>query len=82
MTQPEDFFFSSDAPLGGVGDVRVTWLGTAGFAVEHDGHVLLLDPYLTRALPAMRFAALVDRLDTAAPRLPVGALPLLGALRL
>ena len=35
-----------------------------------------------RALPAMRFAALVDRLDAAAPRLPVGALPLLGTLRL
>jgi len=49
MTRPEDLTFSSDAPLGGAGDVRVTWLGTAGFAIEHDGHVLLLDPYLTRA---------------------------------
>ncbi|MCC6523155.1 MAG: MBL fold metallo-hydrolase [Polyangiaceae bacterium] len=29
--------------------VAVRWLGTAGFAIEHDGHVLLVDPYLTRA---------------------------------
>ena len=34
------------------------------------------------ALPGMRFAALIDRLDAAAPRLPVGALPLLGSLAL
>jgi len=49
MTLPADLFFANDAPLGGAGDVHVTWLGTAGFAMEHDGHVLLLDPYLTRA---------------------------------
>jgi L-ascorbate metabolism protein UlaG (beta-lactamase superfamily) len=49
MTRPADLFFSGNAPLGGAGAVRVTWLGTAGFAIEHDGHVLLLDPYLTRA---------------------------------
>jgi len=49
MSGPEALFFSSDMPLGGTGDVRVTWLGTAGFAIEHAGHVLLLDPYLTRA---------------------------------
>jgi L-ascorbate metabolism protein UlaG (beta-lactamase superfamily) len=29
--------------------VRVRWLGTAGFAVEHAGHVVLIDPYVTRA---------------------------------
>jgi L-ascorbate metabolism protein UlaG (beta-lactamase superfamily) len=29
--------------------VRVRWLGTAGFALEHDGFVLLIDPYVTRA---------------------------------
>ncbi len=49
MTRPEDLFFSSELPLGGAGGVRVTWLGTAGFALEFDSHVLLLDPYLTRA---------------------------------
>ncbi len=38
----------SEGSLGG-GPVRVRWLGTAGFAVEHEGAVLLLDPYLTRA---------------------------------
>lgn len=31
------------------GTVRVRWLGTAGFAIEHAGAVLLIDPYLTRA---------------------------------
>jgi L-ascorbate metabolism protein UlaG (beta-lactamase superfamily) len=48
MFRPEDLFLPPAAD-GGAGGVRVTWLGTAGFAVEHDGHVLLLDPYLTRA---------------------------------
>jgi L-ascorbate metabolism protein UlaG (beta-lactamase superfamily) len=59
MARPEDLRFSPDAPLGGSGRVRVTWLGTAGFAIEHDGHVLLIDPYLTRAsLPRCLFAPL------------------------
>jgi L-ascorbate metabolism protein UlaG (beta-lactamase superfamily) len=49
MTRPEDLELSSGALRGGAGDVRVTWLGTAGFAVEHAAHVVLLDPYLTRA---------------------------------
>ncbi|MBI3784711.1 MAG: MBL fold metallo-hydrolase [Deltaproteobacteria bacterium] len=34
------------------------------------------------ALPGMRFAKLIDRLQTTAPNLPVGALPLLGSIRL
>lgn len=29
--------------------IRVKWLGTAGFAIEHDGHTILIDPYVTRA---------------------------------
>lgn len=29
--------------------MRVTWLGTAGFAIEHGGFTVLIDPYLTRA---------------------------------
>lgn len=33
----------------GQGKVRVRWLGTAGFAIEHEGTVVLIDPYLTRA---------------------------------
>jgi L-ascorbate metabolism protein UlaG (beta-lactamase superfamily) len=49
MTRPEDLFFSSTTMLGGSGNIRITWLGTAGFAIEHDDHVILLDPYLTRA---------------------------------
>ena len=34
---------------GAEGSVRVEWLGTAGFAIEHQGTALLIDPYLTRA---------------------------------
>lgn len=47
MFRPDDIFFPPATDEAG--GVRVTWLGTAGFAIEHDGHVLLLDPYLTRA---------------------------------
>lgn len=38
-----------DALRGGGGDVCVRWLGTAGFAIEHGGFTVLVDPYLTRA---------------------------------
>ncbi len=34
--------------LGG-GALSVRWLGTAGFALECEGHVVLIDPYLSRA---------------------------------
>lgn len=64
MTRPEDLFFSSDTPVGGTGEVQVRWLGTAGFAIEYRSHVLLIDPYLTRAsLSRCLFAPL--RTDTA-----------------
>ena len=67
MTLPADLFFATETPLGGAGTLRVTWLGTAGFALEHDGHVLLLDPYLTRAsLSRCLFAPL--RADAALAR--------------
>lgn len=49
--RPEDIAWTSDA-LGhrrGSEGVCVRWLGTAGFAVEHAGHTLLIDPYVTRA---------------------------------
>lgn len=59
--RPEDIAWTSDA-LGahpGADAVRVQWLGTAGFAIEHAGHVLLVDPYVTRAsLPRIVVAAL------------------------
>jgi L-ascorbate metabolism protein UlaG (beta-lactamase superfamily) len=36
--------------LGGTKNgVRVRWLGTAGFAITHGDHTVLLDPYVTRA---------------------------------
>ena len=44
---PESIHFSR-AALGS-GPFIVRWLGTAGFAVECDGHTVLIDPYLTRA---------------------------------
>jgi len=34
-----------EAPDG----IRVRWLGAAGFAIEHAGHCVLIDPYVTRA---------------------------------
>ena len=48
--RPQDVAFGERALIGG-GDarVRVRWLGTAGFEIEHDGWVVLVDPYLTRA---------------------------------
>jgi L-ascorbate metabolism protein UlaG (beta-lactamase superfamily) len=30
-------------------EVRVRWLGTAGFAITHGAHTVLIDPYVTRA---------------------------------
>jgi len=48
---PEAFDLHPDALLAPSQPprVRVQWLGTAGFAIEHDGHTLLIDPYVTRA---------------------------------
>lgn len=49
--RPEDIAFAPDAftvPTHRAA-VRVTWLGTAGFSIEHEGYVVLIDPYLTRA---------------------------------
>src|SRR5580704_17197316 len=49
--RPEDIAWGPESlgRSGGDDDVRVRWLGTAGFAIEHRGHVVLIDPYLTRA---------------------------------
>ncbi|HEY1691298.1 MAG TPA: MBL fold metallo-hydrolase [Polyangiaceae bacterium] len=49
--RPEDIAWGSGALGGEPGprNVRVRWLGTAGFEIEHDGHVVLVDPYVTRA---------------------------------
>lgn len=49
--RPQDIAWSPQSlgRSGGDDDVRVRWLGTAGFAIEHRGHVVLIDPYLTRA---------------------------------
>lgn len=42
--RPNDFAVPTDR-----GPITVTWLGTAGFAIEHEGTTVLIDPYLTRA---------------------------------
>ncbi len=47
--KPEDIFYSTNTPLSGNGDLHITWLGTAGFSIEYQGHIVLIDPYLTRA---------------------------------
>ena len=49
--RPEDIAYhanSFDVPTGRA-PIQVTWLGTAGFAIEHDGFTLLIDPYVTRS---------------------------------
>ncbi len=42
-------FRDDELGAGGADGVRVRWLGTAGFAIEHQGTTILFDPYLTRA---------------------------------
>ena len=47
-----DLFVSTEHPLlapPGEGRVRVRWCGTAAFELICDGHVVLVDPYATRA---------------------------------
>ncbi len=46
--RPQDIEFAPDELNGGSERLRLRWLGTAGFAIEHQGWVLLIDPYLTR----------------------------------
>ncbi len=49
--RPEDLAFPPTAfeVPADRGPIVVRWLGTAGFAIEHDGYTLLIDPYVTRA---------------------------------
>ncbi len=48
--RPDSIAFTPDSfrVPEGRDPVRVTWLGTAGFALEHQGTVVLIDPYLSR----------------------------------
>lgn len=48
--RPSDLRFAADAfPLSTArAPIRVTWLGTAGFAIEHEGTTILIDPYVSR----------------------------------
>jgi L-ascorbate metabolism protein UlaG (beta-lactamase superfamily) len=55
--KPRDIAFSERALVGpSGGSVRVRWLGTAGFELEHDGWVVLFDPYFSRPSLAECFA--------------------------
>jgi L-ascorbate metabolism protein UlaG (beta-lactamase superfamily) len=49
--RPEDIAFGAGAfeVPARRSAVRVTWLGTAGFRIEHEGTTILVDPYVTRA---------------------------------
>src|SRR4029079_10408399 len=47
--RPDDLRMPLGTPPSGREPVNVTWLGTAGFRIEHEGATLLIDPYLTRA---------------------------------
>jgi L-ascorbate metabolism protein UlaG (beta-lactamase superfamily) len=52
-------------------NVELRWLGTAGFAIRHAGHTLLLDPYVTRApLRECVFGKLTPNLDLIARYTP------------
>ncbi|HTM19152.1 MAG TPA: MBL fold metallo-hydrolase [Kofleriaceae bacterium] len=74
--RPEAIAFAADAlrkgeAAGSASAVTVRWLGTAGFAIEHDGHTLLIDPYVTRAsLGRCAVAALRPDLDAIARYVP------------
>ncbi len=65
---PESLAFAREpfgALLEGKRGVHVQWLGTAGFAITHGDHTILIDPYVTRAsLAACASGPLVS--DTAA----------------
>lgn len=51
----------SSRSLSPDGTVRVRWLGTAGFAIEHAGTIVLIDPYVTRtSLRGCLFSRLVS----------------------
>lgn len=71
--KPTDLHFAPSAfevPTGR-GPIRVTWLGTAGFSIEHAGTVVLIDPYLTRAsLPRLIAAPLRSDLAAIARHAP------------
>src|SRR5271157_115056 len=70
--RPSDVRFAPDAlgnPARSDG-VRVVWLGTAGFAIESGGFVVLIDPYVTRASFVSLFAPLRPDLRAIARHVP------------
>jgi L-ascorbate metabolism protein UlaG (beta-lactamase superfamily) len=67
--RPEDIAFHSTSfrVPEGRSAITVTWLGTAGFRIEHEGFTVLIDPYVTRA-SLLRCAAAPLRSDVDAIR--------------
>ncbi len=79
--RPEDIPFPQHvlAPSDRSAPIVVTWLGTAGFSIEHEGHIILIDPYLTRPSlwrclsgPLATDARLVSRLTPKADAIVAG----------
>jgi L-ascorbate metabolism protein UlaG (beta-lactamase superfamily) len=69
---PKDLEFSQDEFIAARdARVQVRWLGTAGFEVRCDNHVVLLDPYITRApLRRCAFGQLTSDLPAIAKHVP------------
>lgn len=69
---PDDFLWEPTGRDTQDFGVRLRWLGTAGFCLEYDGWVLLLDPYVSRVgLGRFLFSALVPDSDLIAREIPV-----------
>src|SRR4051812_21205144 len=49
MVNPRDYALELCSAREGASDVRVRWLGTAGFEITSGETTVLIDPYLTRA---------------------------------
>lgn len=68
---PDDLLLPSDALSPAGRGISVRWLGTAGFALELEGYVLLVDPYVTRAsLARCAFGAVTPDLAAIARHTP------------
>ncbi|NUN12657.1 MAG: MBL fold metallo-hydrolase [Myxococcales bacterium] len=69
---PDDFLWEPSKNLLPDRGIRLRWLGTAGFSLEHSGWTLLLDPYITRVgLGRFLFSALAPDVELIAAEIPV-----------
>jgi L-ascorbate metabolism protein UlaG (beta-lactamase superfamily) len=72
MVHPEHLEFTRNAFIAEQdARVHVRWLGTAGFEIRCDNHVVLLDPYITRAsLSQCAFGRIESDLSAIARHVP------------